>query len=115
LRLDTAEPADGELRLVDCLRHPDPLPADTLLAAEQKRDVRREVLRLKPRERDVIVRRFGLAGQPAQTLEAIAIGFGLSKERVRQIEFSALARLRDGIAALRRAPSPASYNDFTRA
>lgn len=49
---------------------------------------------LDPRERDIIGRRFGLDGEPPQTLQEIAVRVGLSRERVRQIEDVARTRLR---------------------
>jgi RNA polymerase sigma factor (sigma-70 family) len=55
-----------------------------------------EVLeKLTPREREVIERRFGLGGGPGpQTLEEVGQRFGVTKERVRQIETKALEKLR---------------------
>lgn len=97
LRLDTPQHVDGTLSLSDRLRHQDPLPADTMIESEQTRRARCEVLRLAPRERTVIACRFGLGGQPPQTLVEIGRRLGLSKERVRQIEVSALANLRIAI------------------
>jgi len=39
--------------------------------------------------------RFGLDGQPAETLEKIGKTFKVSKERIRQIEKKALRKLRN--------------------
>lgn len=50
--------------------------------------------RLNPRQRLVLERRYGLAGNVAQTLAEIAAELGLTRERVRQIQVEALARLR---------------------
>jgi RNA polymerase nonessential primary-like sigma factor len=50
--------------------------------------------RLTPRQRTVLERRYGLAGHAAQTLAEIASELGLTRERVRQIQVEALARLR---------------------
>lgn len=49
---------------------------------------------LEEREREILVRRFGLMGQPVETLEQIAARFHLTSERIRQIESSALRKLR---------------------
>jgi len=49
---------------------------------------------LKENERKVIVLRFGLSGEMSHTLEEIGTVFGLTRERVRQIEHSALNKLR---------------------
>ena len=49
---------------------------------------------LPEREQDILVRRFGLNGNAAETLEQIAATFGLSSERIRQLETAALHKLR---------------------
>ena len=49
---------------------------------------------LTDRERGVLMLRFGLGGQQPQTLAEIADHYGISRERVRQIEKEALAKLR---------------------
>ncbi|HEY2396952.1 MAG TPA: sigma-70 family RNA polymerase sigma factor [Rudaea sp.] len=59
-----------------------PSPVDVLIA------------RLPPRQRDVLERRYGLNDRGVQTLAEIAAEFGLTRERVRQIQGEALARLR---------------------
>jgi RNA polymerase nonessential primary-like sigma factor len=54
---------------------------------------------LPPRQRDVIARRYGLAERPVQSLAEIAEELGVTRERVRQIQLEALARLRRICAA----------------
>ena len=49
---------------------------------------------LSPREQQVLHLRFGLDGGQARTLEQVAEMFGVTRERVRQIEARALRRLR---------------------
>ncbi|MFA9429583.1 RNA polymerase sigma factor [Egicoccus sp. AB-alg2] len=49
---------------------------------------------LSPRERTVIERRFGLHDAQPQTLEQVGSELGLTRERIRQIEAKALAKLR---------------------
>ncbi|MCX8049459.1 MAG: sigma-70 family RNA polymerase sigma factor [Methylohalobius sp.] len=49
---------------------------------------------LSRREVDVVRQRFGLSHNGEQTLQAIADRFGISRERVRQIEKSALSKMR---------------------
>ncbi|MDH5526598.1 MAG: sigma-70 family RNA polymerase sigma factor [Nitrospirota bacterium] len=53
---------------------------------------------LKDKERQVIVYRFGLEGEEPKTLEQIGKIFGLTRERVRQIESAALTKLRALVA-----------------
>jgi len=54
--------------------------------------VRRAVCTLPDRERLVVERHFGLAGAP-ETLQTIGNDLGLTRERVRQLEVHALAKL----------------------
>jgi RNA polymerase nonessential primary-like sigma factor len=54
---------------------------------------------LPDRQREVIERRYGLAGHDVATLEQLARSLGVTRERVRQIQSEALERLR---ARLRR-------------
>ncbi len=57
-------------------------------------DLNAALARLAPRMRHVLVRRFGLDGQPTQTLETVGADLGITRERVRQLETRALRELR---------------------
>lgn len=50
---------------------------------------------LNEREQEVLVRRFGLSGEDAQTLEIIGKHFGVTRERVRQIETGSIKKLKN--------------------
>jgi RNA polymerase nonessential primary-like sigma factor len=52
------------------------------------------IAELPPRQRHVLERRYGLNDHGVQTLAEIAAEFGLTRERVRQIQSQALGRLR---------------------
>jgi RNA polymerase primary sigma factor len=53
------------------------------------------VEKLGPREKKIIRMRFGLDGRGEKTLEEIGAQFGLTRERIRQLQNEALARLRE--------------------
>jgi RNA polymerase nonessential primary-like sigma factor len=50
---------------------------------------------LPAQQRDVVLHRFGLDGHGRKTLEQVGDLLGVTRERVRQVQLSALARLRD--------------------
>ncbi len=49
---------------------------------------------LEVKQRDVVVRRFGLRNHPRGTLEEVGLELGVTRERVRQIQMDALRKLR---------------------
>jgi RNA polymerase primary sigma factor len=65
------------------------------LAVENLRreNVRKALDALPPREREVIEMRFGLKGHQARTLEEVGRAFGVTRERIRQIENNTLKKL----------------------
>jgi RNA polymerase primary sigma factor len=71
-------------------------PAPEDVAREQLLSERLEDLldTLTPREAKVLRLRFGLEGHEPQTLKEIGQKFGVTRERIRQIEAHALRRLR---------------------
>jgi RNA polymerase primary sigma factor len=65
------------------------------LASENLRreNVRRALDALPQREREVIEMRYGLKGHQARTLEEVGRAFGVTRERIRQIENNTLKKL----------------------
>jgi RNA polymerase primary sigma factor len=49
---------------------------------------------LTPREREIVKLRYGLGGARQKTLEDIGVKFGITRERIRQIQMGALKKLR---------------------
>ena len=70
-------------------------PLRSMIRDELTSRLRRRVLELEPRQRDVLRKRFGLEGESPRTLRETARELGVSRERVRQIEVRALLELRD--------------------
>jgi RNA polymerase primary sigma factor len=56
---------------------------------------------LSPREQDILRLRFGLGDTDPHTLEEIGERFALTRERIRQIEAKALAKLRHPLVGAR--------------
>ncbi|MBX5469805.1 MAG: RNA polymerase sigma factor RpoD [Thermoleophilaceae bacterium] len=65
------------------------------LAVENLRreNVRKALAALPEREREVIEMRYGLKGHQARTLEEVGRAFGVTRERIRQIENNTLKKL----------------------
>lgn len=60
-----------------------------------KKQVREMLEELEPRQRRIIVERFGLRSTNKKSLQAVAKKLGITKERVRQIQQRALEKLRE--------------------
>ena len=61
---------------------------------EESQEVRKVLATLTPREEKVIRMRFGIEEEEEYTLEEVGQNFGLTRERIRQIEKEALSKLR---------------------
>jgi RNA polymerase primary sigma factor len=69
-------------------------PLESAEEAMQRQDVRRALEALPERERQVIELRFGLRGIEPLTLEEVGRAFGVTRERIRQIETNTLKKLK---------------------
>jgi len=93
--LDTFVGEDGDTRLSDVVADENAIDLETAAEARLLADrIRDTLMTLSPRERRVIERRFGLFDDQEQTLTAIGREIGVTRERIRQIESSALRKLR---------------------
>ena len=86
---------DDNSRISDFLIDEDSETPDTRVSQDNlNTEIERMLETLRPREKDVIKLRFGLNDGTKRTLEEIGQLFGVSRERVRQIETRALNKLR---------------------
>ncbi|MFB0927917.1 MAG: RNA polymerase sigma factor RpoD [Acidimicrobiales bacterium] len=69
-------------------------PADVAARAMLSNDVLEALEELNDREKEVVRMRFGLIDGRARTLEEVGRAFGVTRERIRQIESKTLAKLR---------------------
>jgi RNA polymerase nonessential primary-like sigma factor len=94
--IDTAFANDNDKSLLDTLADPQTLdPSDSIQNDELSHNLEHWLELLPERQREVLMRRFGLAGFEAATLEVVGEQIGLTRERVRQIQVEALRRLRE--------------------
>ncbi len=95
LSLETPIGEEGESRLADLIPASD---AQNPMVEATRGALRDELMialdELTPREKDVIMLRYGLDGDEPRTLEEVGRALEVTRERVRQIESSALAKLR---------------------
>jgi RNA polymerase nonessential primary-like sigma factor len=70
-------------------------PAEMLQDENLRESIDEWLLELSEKQREVVIRRFGLRGHEISTLEEVGNAIGLTRERVRQIQVEALRRLRE--------------------
>ncbi len=86
---------DGTMTLLQSLADEDAVPVPESVPVGDLRASLADVMRdLSDREQQILRRRFGLGGGEPETLGQIAVDFGISAERVRQLESAALGRLK---------------------
>jgi len=94
LSLDEPVSDENETPLTDCLvDRKERTPEERMLEHEMTMGVGDAFRQLNGQQRTVIEYRFGLNGQPCLTLQETGEQMGLSRERVRQIECQAKARI----------------------
>ena len=94
--LDNPVGDDEETRLGDLIEDSEAPGASDAMEYQAMIDtIHRALAGLDPRESRVLALRFGLVGGRPHTLDEIGHDVGLTRERIRQIEKEALAKLRD--------------------
>lgn len=81
-------------------------PFDEINDQQLKEEVEGLLDRLDKRERDILKYRFGLRGAREETLEVVGKRFKITRERVRQIQNSALEKLRQMMEENERVTAP---------
>ena len=67
---------------------------DTIFDEQRSNEVSEALNSLKPKERDIVYRRYGFDGMKCLTLDECGTIYGVTKERIRQIENCALRNLK---------------------
>jgi RNA polymerase primary sigma factor len=92
--LETPIGEEEDSELGDFIEDEEALRSFDVVASQLDKDTVNDVLGTLPyRERKVIELRFGLKGEHPRTLEEVAKRFGVTRERIRQIEAKALSKL----------------------
>ena len=100
--LDMPVGSDEEAPLGDFIEDAEAMSAENAVISELLHtDIRYVLATLDEREQQVIRLRFGLDDGQPRTLDQIGKLFGLSRERVRQIEREVMSKLRNGDRAER--------------
>jgi RNA polymerase primary sigma factor len=94
--LDLPIGEDGDATLGDLIAAPDTVDPQAAAEASALSEFVAEALEgLTPREQRILRMRFGLGGESDHTLEEVGKVFGVTRERIRQIEAKALEKLRE--------------------
>ncbi len=95
LSLDTPIGEDGDTTRGHLVRDEGAVDPEHAAAFVHTRDLLRDVLStLTDRERGVVMMRFGLVDGECHTLEEVGTAYGVTRERIRQIEAKTLTKLR---------------------
>lgn len=93
--LDVAVDEDGETSVGDLVADHNAESGYGNLVKEANNQIIRDVLETLPtREADIMKMRFGIDNEKAMTLEEVGKVYGITKERIRQIENKAIRKLR---------------------
>ena len=86
---------EGDSSYFDFVEDKSQTPEDDVVNHMMEKDVRSLLGVLGDKERDIIEKRYGFNGREPMSLKAIGDEYNLTKERIRQIEKSALEKLRN--------------------
>lgn len=94
--VDVTLGGDSDKTLLDTLTDEQPTdPCELLQDDDLSSSIDAWLSDLTEKQREVVIRRFGLRGHECSTLEEVGQEIGLTRERVRQIQVEALRRMRE--------------------
>ena len=95
ISLETPVGEDGSRTLVELIENDNAISAiDVVEDQHLSNSLKTSLAQLKPKEEKILRLRYGLGNDITHTLEEIGKTFSLTRERIRQIEAAALAKLR---------------------
>lgn len=98
LNIKIGEEEDGSY-LGDFIKDETQNPEEDAAKVMLKNEIAKALEILEPREKEILILRFGLNGEVPHTLESVGKRFNLTRERIRQIEMKAIRKFRQpGIA-----------------
>jgi RNA polymerase nonessential primary-like sigma factor len=94
--VDVSLGPDSDKTLLDTLTDNRPTdPCELLQDDDLSQSIDQWLSELTDKQREMVIRRFGLRGYESSTLEDVGLEIGLTRERVRQIQVEGLKRLRE--------------------
>lgn len=103
ISIDAPVMQDSQKTLVDIIADENNSdPSESIQRADLEVHMEQWLGSLNEREREVIVRRFGLYGHDRATLEEAGKAIGLTRERVRQLQLEGLKKLRHLIETIKK-------------
>jgi RNA polymerase sigma factor (sigma-70 family) len=92
---------EGEAEMRDFIADPSSVsPEDAVIHEDMNSTLRALLEILDRREKLILMKRFGIGGEEEQSLRALSREFGLTPERIRQIEKKAMDKIRRRLSAL---------------
>jgi RNA polymerase primary sigma factor len=92
---------EGKAEIGDFIADPDGMsPEDTIIQEDMNTTLRELLEILGRREKLILMKRFGIGGEEEQSLRELAGEFGVSPERIRQIEKKAMEKIKRRLDAL---------------